>query len=170
MNDQFFQIGSLKTYFKHNPEGHMYLEYDETTFQDLPTATQFSHISSILQDLNYGSTIYDVEILPNAILCQSKDEHHWKSNQLVLRNPRKLDLDEIKNLISKGADPNIRCELPLIISASLNKPKWVKFFHSECEADLHARNNLIVQTAHHYKAQQVLEYLIFNGGDLGDLV
>lgn len=170
MSDLFYHIGDLNSYFLNNPEGHQYYEYQETDYQELPDDILISHATNILQDLDKGSYIYDVELVENTILSMCPDEAHWKANCFILRNPREITLSEIKKLIQNESDPHIHQDLPLVLSARLNNFEWVKYFHQECLSKLDAWDNLAIKIAKKNNCRQVLEYLIFNGGDLDEIL
>lgn len=166
MTDLFYHIGNLNNYFTHNPDGHQYYEYQETDYNKLPDDQLISSSSNILQDLDKGTHLFDVELMENTILSMCPDEKHWKANAFILRNPRKITLSEIKKLVNNGSNPNVQDDLPLVLSAKVNQYDWLKYFHQECFLRLDAWDNMAVKVAKKNSYYQILEYLINYGEGL----
>jgi len=70
----------------------------------------FSTEDKILRWLLRGDTIYDVEIPNDAevIECESKNTPHglFRSNKIILKNPRKLDNELVMDLYLKSDLPD----------------------------------------------------------------
>ena len=70
----------------------------------------FSTEDKILRWLLRGDTIYDVEIPSDAevIECESKNTPHgvFRSNKIIIRNPRKLDNELVMDLYLKSDLPD----------------------------------------------------------------
>lgn len=69
----------------------------------------FSTEDKILRWLLRGDTIYDVEIPDDAevVECENKNTPHgvFRSNKIILKNPRKLDADLVMDLYLKSDMP-----------------------------------------------------------------
>lgn len=59
---KYYKIGKFEEFFKFNPDGELYQEFNGNYFQEMTKQATFSHLNGILKYLDHADTIYRVSL------------------------------------------------------------------------------------------------------------
>lgn len=95
---------------------------------------------NILAFLDYGKYVMEVS-LPNDSETYEVETGVWKTNHIILSNPRPLTVETIHDLISEGANPRCKDDTPIVLASGKGNYELVQFLYNVHGADLSAQNN-----------------------------